>query len=92
MLLTINVELVISAESTVSVYNAFQGFVGDPKLYVLGASGTMLLVKSALKSTLSVSLSPNVIVPSQVIFPVACKSPLTFNFEVVKTTCPNPFD
>ena len=40
----------------------------------------MLLARSALKLILSVSASPNIISPSALIFPVACKLPVTFVF------------
>ena len=49
-----------------------------PKLYVLLAFGIILLAISALKSILSVSASPNTMLPSALIFPVACKLPDTF--------------
>ena len=42
-----------------------------PRLYVLFRSGTMLDATSAANTTLSVSASPSVILPSAVMFPVA---------------------
>ena len=47
-----------------------------PKLYVFVTSGIILLATSALNIILSVLASPNVMFPSAVIVPVACKFPL----------------
>ena len=62
----------------VSKLIASQSFDIDPKLYVLLASGIILLVMSALIVTLSVELSPNIKLPSNVILPLAFKLPVTF--------------
>ena len=48
-----------------------------PKLYVLLTSGIISLAISALSVMLSVSASPNVMLPLAVILPVACKLPVT---------------
>ena len=49
-----------------------------PKLYVLVASGIMFEFISALNVMLSVSASPIVMLPSDVILPVATILPVTF--------------
>ena len=52
-------------------YASFQRFAAVPKLYVSLASGIMFDVMSALIVIESVSLSPIVMLPSALMFPVA---------------------
>ena len=73
-----------------SACTEFHAFVLVPKLYVPLAFGIISLAISALKSILSVSASPNIILPSALIFPVACKFPVTFVFAS-NSILPVPF-
>ena len=77
----------------VLAYNVFQRkFLPPgplPRSYVLVMSGIILLIISELNVTLSVFVSPNVILPSNVIVPVARRLPLT-STDLFETTCPVP--
>ena len=60
----------------------FENFLFSfPKLYVKSRSGTKSPAKSAAKTILSVSSSPKTTLPSNVMFPVACKLPFTSTLE-----------
>ena len=71
------------------MYTLAQRCVGVPNVKVFVVFGKMLLLTSALNTTLSVFALPNVISPSAVILPVACKLPKTSTFEL-KLTVPVP--
>ena len=60
-----------------------------PKLYVLSASGIILLATSAFRIIVSVFASPIVISPSAVMLPVACILPVTF-MSACTSTVPVP--
>ena len=59
------------------MYKVCHLFVCKPRLYAWSVSGIISEFTSASKTTLSVSLSPNWIVPSAVMFPSAWRLPST---------------
>ena len=72
---------------TVSAYTVLHFLLMVPISNVISALGTRLLVRSALIVILSVSASPNVKLPSAVMLPVACMSPVTSTlpFKLIKS-------
>ena len=93
---TLNVPLAVKlvvfrfVAAMVVTYRLAQVNRAEPKLYVLSTLGKILLETSALKVTVScVTLLPNVILPSAVITPVACKLPV-INVLLFNLICPVP--